>query len=73
MKWKNAEELWEAVSSFHLYKVIEDYWKKKDKKQEKKEPRKKKEEEKEEESEKEEPERFSSMGRRIKKNLPKSA
>ena len=73
VKWKNAEESWEAVSSFHSYKVIEDYWKKKDKKQEKKEPRKKKEEEKEEESEEEEPERFSSTGRRIKKNLPKSA
>ena len=73
VKWKNAEELWEAVSSFHLYKVIKDYWKKKDKKQEKKEPRKKKEEEKEEESEEEEPERFSSTGRRIKKNLPKAA
>ena len=67
------EESWEAVSSFHSYKVIEDYWKKKDKKQEKKEPRKKKEEEKEEETKEEEPERFSSTGRRIKKNLPKSA
>ena len=29
VKWKNAEELLEAVSSFHLYKVIKDYWKRK--------------------------------------------